>query len=580
MVNILAFPGKPSSKTSQQDSFDREATKPLVASTLDGTLVVARDTSSQGRSGDWINQELADLYRVEALLVQAGIRISTGRGLTDENEPWFVFCRNDGEVFVHLARINGAYLLDSPGLGTLLEGSDFASLIDRFVQQVAARNEPDSNVVRFRPQMLHDRTVRLHPAVMLAALVWSLYLASDDLIGTAEAAESLAADGGSIPQNIMDIGKNGAAFELDVDFAEGHLPSPETLTTLHGASLIAPSSSDRQTVSFQESLRVQQNLDARGLGIAQPTPAVLSQAITASLAVIAFGYGFNGTHSVTGLTSVATDKAVATLHLLLEQLADAKPSPFVVEADGSPIELAANTTDKTEVPDVTMKLTLQDNGLYKAPISTSADEETAHATASEKTVPVIIQGDDNVSAKSVGKTVSLETHDKAPAETHVTVVTTPKVYTDSQKLISFVSEYSGPFIHYSIDGVAVSATLDEKDLDKVLLQISDVESGSATDQGSTPVNLPIVLIAEQQGKSGGGGNFAIYDDQAKKFVHDFIVDAGSIEMLQVSNELMLVDMTAIDEPTDHAFVRSWLTDDGHVISTIGHYQVFMDYGFV
>lgn len=125
MDNILAFPGKSSSPTAAHFDAPQSDAEPLIVTSIDGTLVLSRAANEQRTSGDWSNQDVADLYRVEALLVQAGIRLSTDRGLSDENDPWFVFLREDGEVFVHLARINGTYLLDSPGVGALLEGPDF-----------------------------------------------------------------------------------------------------------------------------------------------------------------------------------------------------------------------------------------------------------------------------------------------------------------------------------------------------------------------------------------------------------------------------------------------------------------------
>lgn len=44
---------------------------------------------------DWTNQELANLFRVKHLLDAAGVICEIDRGLTDEGEPWFVFCRSN-----------------------------------------------------------------------------------------------------------------------------------------------------------------------------------------------------------------------------------------------------------------------------------------------------------------------------------------------------------------------------------------------------------------------------------------------------------------------------------------------------
>lgn len=64
---------------------------------------------------DWSNQELASIYHVRSLLTAAGMSTVVDRGVTDEGDPWCVFCRADGEVFIHLCRIDGSYLLDRGG---------------------------------------------------------------------------------------------------------------------------------------------------------------------------------------------------------------------------------------------------------------------------------------------------------------------------------------------------------------------------------------------------------------------------------------------------------------------------------
>lgn len=577
MANILAFPGKPPSKSTHPDTCDFETAIPLVASTLDGMLIVA-PAASPDLAADWSNQELADLYRVEALLVQAGIRISTGRGLTDENEPWFIFCRDDGEVFIHLARIDGTYLLDSPSLGALLEGPDFTSLIDRFVQQVAARDKPDNNVVRFRPRMLHDQTVKLHPTVMLAALVWSLYLASDDLIGAAEAADSLATDSGYIPHDILD---RSVDLGLEADFPQDFLPSSEVQSTPYVTSSQTPDAHDRQLAGSQESLRTQQGLDGRGLGGTLSSAAVTPQIIATNLAVIAFGYGLYDTHSLTDVSDIDAGKAAAALNLILNQVYDTTPAPAVALADGLPTELAGNIGGKINVTDPS----LSDDAPFYAPLEAMLSEiiEDAHAPIAEpETDPLIVRDAHQVSTEGAGQTVPLTAENKAPAVTHEAVVTAPVTLADTQSVITFVSEYLGSFTQYLLGDITVSATLNHENLDKVLVQLGDAASDFTLPavQDDLSYSTSALSIIGQQSKSIISTVFADYDDQAKKFLHNFILDAVSLEMLQIENELLLVDMTAIDEPTDHTFVRSWVTDEGYVISTVGHFQTYLDYGLV
>ena len=113
--------------------------------------------------GDWSSQEFAEFYRVEAALVQAGISVLVDRGVSDEGDPWFVFCRSiDGEVIVHFARIDGNYLIASESIGRTLRGGDFRRLLSEFVS--------------LNPTLIPMSTARgakllLHPASLLAAVV-------------------------------------------------------------------------------------------------------------------------------------------------------------------------------------------------------------------------------------------------------------------------------------------------------------------------------------------------------------------------------------------------------------------------
>ncbi len=124
------------------------------------------------RSFDWTSDELAELYRIEHALTQANIRLETDRGLTDEGDPWFVFCRTDGEVLVHISRYDGHYRLCSPGLPNSLVGRSFAELTKSFVRQVPVQ-------VSF--QQRGGAKLFVHPAAMLAVIVGTLFAASNNL---------------------------------------------------------------------------------------------------------------------------------------------------------------------------------------------------------------------------------------------------------------------------------------------------------------------------------------------------------------------------------------------------------------
>jgi hypothetical protein len=130
------------------------------------------------QSNDWTQRELAEFYRVESALVQAGLQLETDRGLTDEGDPWFVFCRTDsGEVFIHFARIGGQYVAVGAALEQVVQGRDFPTLVQEMLAAQAwvmakARNTPN---------------VFIHPAALLIALVGGAFFHSSD----AKAAETV-----------------------------------------------------------------------------------------------------------------------------------------------------------------------------------------------------------------------------------------------------------------------------------------------------------------------------------------------------------------------------------------------------
>lgn len=124
------------------------------------------------RAVDWTSEELAELYRIEHALVQANIRVETDRGLSDEDDPWFVFCRADGEVLVHISRYDGQYRLHSPGLSNPLIGQSFVELAKSFTKIVP---------IQVSIQRREGAQLFIHPAAMLAAIVGTLFVAADDL---------------------------------------------------------------------------------------------------------------------------------------------------------------------------------------------------------------------------------------------------------------------------------------------------------------------------------------------------------------------------------------------------------------
>jgi hypothetical protein len=123
------------------------------------------------RQPDWSQSEIAELYRIEHALLQASFVLETDRGVTDEGDPWFVFCRGDGEVLVHITRVEGQYHLFSAALARPLSGRLISELSKSFVERVPVLS----------PVRRGDTKVFVHPASMLAILIGTIFVAFDDV---------------------------------------------------------------------------------------------------------------------------------------------------------------------------------------------------------------------------------------------------------------------------------------------------------------------------------------------------------------------------------------------------------------
>jgi hypothetical protein len=163
----------------------------------------------------WTNAELAELYRVDHVLAQAGIVVETDFGATDEGDPWFVFCRAGGEVVVHATRFDGFYRLYSPALPQPLIGRSFAALARSFVSVL-------------RKPLQQDATVSIHPAALLSVLIAAIFYSSDFYLSSAKAAEASANHEKTVEQS---------AHALTEQHRLPELPATDTLFHIVVASI-------------------------------------------------------------------------------------------------------------------------------------------------------------------------------------------------------------------------------------------------------------------------------------------------------------------------------------------------------
>lgn len=83
-------------------------------------------------SGDWSAAERARLEELADRLTAAGVNVEVIFGATDEGDPWCVVTDETGDVLIHVARIDGKFVVHSAVDDALSEGADLhAALRDR-----------------------------------------------------------------------------------------------------------------------------------------------------------------------------------------------------------------------------------------------------------------------------------------------------------------------------------------------------------------------------------------------------------------------------------------------------------------
>ena len=117
--------------------------------------------------GGWGNVEMAQFARIQRLLENVGLHIDVEHGVTDEGDPWCVFCSNTtGEVIIHAARLDGLYMFDSPVLRTPIEGRSFQHCAEKFLDEA----------MQAIPVVRRRSTLQVHPSALLASVFLTIVL--------------------------------------------------------------------------------------------------------------------------------------------------------------------------------------------------------------------------------------------------------------------------------------------------------------------------------------------------------------------------------------------------------------------
>lgn len=119
------------------------------------------------RAPGWENEERALLARVERLISASGLAVEIEEGVSEDGDPWCVICNAvSGEVVIHIARIDGRYLLDATALARPIEGRSLTDCANRFLES-ARLVAPAANA---------GATLWIHPGALLAGVYMTILL--------------------------------------------------------------------------------------------------------------------------------------------------------------------------------------------------------------------------------------------------------------------------------------------------------------------------------------------------------------------------------------------------------------------
>jgi len=523
----------------------------------------------KSRNKDWSNQELANLFRVKRLLDNAGVPNEVDRGISDEGDPWFLFCDADSEVFIHLCRLDGIYVLDSPNIHTPLRGCDFNALIEQFTKQKLPIAEDSSNDTDHRVVRLErNGKVFMHPSTMLAALIWTLFLASEELVML------LPAKASGTPNPIDDSTTPTGTVDHSSMLDTTHLFADQEMSPEQSSPNNSIIQHVRDTMSFSDS-KLEQNNYAIGLSIIaislgfmtkERASNIENSALENMLVLLKSANKGEGQDADT-LGKFGLDQNGASG--FLESLTDIfENTDLFTQTD----ENTANTDENTanaEMINYVDATRISETETILRDVASKADSVLKERPQDQGGIPEAVT---DVDASGV------DASDNAVTDLAQNVATSQMSLMLSKfGLVDTFESFSTPSGRaYTIDSNTLYATFDINagKLEKTneLIANSLVEAEDPKD--------PIIdtssgfLSSDSQAKTYQSQT---YNNEAYKFVSYILAKDGNLEIISMDNELIFIDPEIFGISSSDTYVMSWALDNGETISVIGmqsDYQSF------
>ncbi|RMF17305.1 MAG: hypothetical protein D6757_01425 [Alphaproteobacteria bacterium] len=511
---------------------------------------------------DWSNQELADLFRVKRLLDAAGVPCDIDRGLSDEGDPWFVFCDGDGEVFIHLSRIDGLYVLDSPNIRKPLRGTDFNGLIADFTNRAVPRTSADQRETVERRVIRLERGGKLflHPSMLLAALIWTLYVASDDLV--------LLKPEDEAPETALDALIAFGESDADADEGEALPPLPVELadaiqTTTDGEG--RPLSRD-----LLHDGRIELQLkDLHGLQ---------------GMALAPNGYAL-------GLNTIAIAMGIMSESLFVDDRQKILDALQLLElADTLPGDGTGEDTPQDAGTDQILTF-FNDLGRFLAEMSgrQNTGEDATRQMAEAETAPV----QDGAAEKSpeiniaVGVEITAEKAQTPSAQERAEDTAAVQTASPQELSLAQLETEEAPATLENSDGPAGSSLSSipsllqalESELQEFAFDRTEVFATFDPEESAYAEAGIVDLVIEPEVEAAAAptpSQLPEFDEHARAFVDYLLSKPTDVDMITLGTEVIIIDPSVISSGADGTYVRSWDMDNV-IISVVGLRGDFQDF---
>lgn len=604
MANIFNFPSRRKAKAPAEQDFLQPDSELLQfnAQGVETDIPDSPELAPLASPNDWTNQESASIYRVKRLLDAAGVPCHLERGLSDEGDPWCIFCTPMGEVFIHLSRIDGMYVLDSPNLQKPIFGDSFTTLIDEFSSGALKGSEQAAQARRRLIRLERSGNVFLHPATLLAALIWSIYLNTEELVffvpeeedgGDADVALAHVA-GASEAQNMED-----AALEAAFVHA---VAQPDQVISAHLPVMGLAESDSKAGFPLYKEI------------IAKSGMVVTPTAMALGLSSIAIAYGFMAEGYFEEDSTVQADLSLPEAEVLDVELAEGPSTPQAPQSQpGFDLTAALSGVVAQLTTPAPEDLPLLDENAATVDISQLLT--LALATPAAVTAPQQGTGAQRVlEASDDGKLAMVQpaTLDTLEEEDSITIVTVdaseplsedadvldvPAVSNALFSLADLKDSFASQLTEFSFGDTLVLASFDIASLSEETARILDATVGfdmpavtptvSVAPDNSNDLVAQLSLDDDIRSTRDILADFfqrpmgeTLLDDNAISFVTFLMGKDSNVQIISREDEIVFIDFGALDQPAGEILAMSWELEHGGTVQTVGLRSDFIEFDLI